>query len=237
MCGRYIRKSDKQRIAEAFHIRNDISTLAMPPDDYNIAPSTFQPVIRESKDEAGRELVMMRWGLIPFFTKQLSDLKGMSTINARAETILSSPTWREPFQKRRCLVPVSGFYEWHKIDAKTRKPYVFTVADSSLFAFAGLWDAWKDPGGGWLQSFSIVTTEANELMSSIHTRMPVILHNRDYDRWLARDVTEQPPIDLLRPFESDEMEMEPANQAVGNVRNNGPEMLIGEPLVNTVSRP
>lgn len=94
-----------------------------------------------------------------------------------------------------------------------------------MFAFAGLWDAWKDPNGHWLQSFSIVTTEANEVMSSVHTRMPVILHRRDYDRWLSREVTEQPPIDLLRPYESEMMEMGPANPLVGNVRNNGPEML------------
>ena len=94
-----------------------------------------------------------------------------------------------------------------------------------MFAFAGLWDAWKDGEGHWLQSFSIVTTSANELMASVHTRMPVILHQRDYDRWLSREVTEQPPIDLMRPFESEGMQMSPANPLVGNVRNNGPEML------------
>ena len=197
----------------------------MSPADYNIAPSTFQPVIRESKEDSTRELVMMRWGLIPFFTKQLSDVKGMTAINAKAETVRTSPTWREPFKKRRCLIPASGFYEWQTIDAKTKKPFVIALTDTPLFAFAGLWDAWKDEHGGWLQSFSIVTTEANELMSSIHTRMPVILHSCDYDRWLSREVTEQPPIDLLRPFESEEMQMSPANQAVGNVRNNGPEMI------------
>lgn len=223
MCGRYLRRSDKQRIAEAFHTRNDISSLALPPANYNIAPSTFQPVIRDSKDE-GRELVLMRWGLIPFFTKQLSDVKGVSAINAKAETIQTSPTWREPFKKRRCLIPASGFYEWQTIDAKTKKPCVFSLSDYSLFAFAGLWDASKAKDGQWLQSFAIVTTEANELMSRVHTRMPVILHSRDYDRWLSRDIAE-PPVDLLRPFESDQMEMSAANQAVGNVRNNGPEML------------
>jgi putative SOS response-associated peptidase YedK len=225
MCGRYYRRSDKQRIAETFRTRNGIDGLAMAPTDYNIAPSTFQPVIRESKEDGTRELVMMRWGLVPFFTKQLADIKGGSTINAKAETIRTSPTWREPFKKRRCLVPASGFYEWQKIDAKTRKPYAFTLSGSSLFAFAGLWDAWKDPAGGWLQSFSIVTTEANELMSTVHTRMPVILHHRDYDRWLSRVVTDQPPTYLLRPFESEEMEMKPANPLVGNVKNNGPEMV------------
>jgi putative SOS response-associated peptidase YedK len=197
----------------------------MPPDDYNIAPSTFQPVIRESRDDGSREMVLMRWGLIPFFTKQLSDVKGKSTINAKAENVVKSPTWREPMKKRRCLVPASAFYEWKKLDAKTKQPYAFTVNDGSLFAFAGLWDAWKDAQGHWLQSFAIVTTEANELMSRVHTRMPVILHPRDYDRWLSREVPEQPPVDLLRPFDSDDMAMAPANKLVGNVRNNGPEML------------
>jgi putative SOS response-associated peptidase YedK len=95
MCGRYYRQSDKQRIAEAFHAGNDISSLAMPPADYNIAPSTFQPVIRESRDSDAHEMVLMRWRLVPFFTKQLSDVKGTSTINARAESSTRNPTWRE----------------------------------------------------------------------------------------------------------------------------------------------
>ncbi len=169
----------------------------------------------------------MRWGLIPFFTKQLSDVKGVSTINARAETVHKSPTWREPFKRRRCLVPASFFYEWKKIDAMTKQPYAIGVSDASLFAFAGLWDAWKDGQGHWLQSFAIVTTEANELIAEakIHERMPVILHQRDYDRWLSREVTDQPPLDLMRPFESEDMQMAPANPLVGNVRNNGAEML------------
>jgi putative SOS response-associated peptidase YedK len=197
----------------------------MAPADYNIAPSTFQPVIRENREDGSREMVSMRWGLIPFFTKKLSDIKGISTINAKAETIRTSPTWREPFKKRRCLVPATAFYEWKKLDAKRRQPYTFTVGDQSLFAFAGLWDAWKDGQGNWLQSFSIVTTEANELMSAVHTRMPVILHPQDYDRWLSRQTPDRLPVDLLRPYESDAMEMKPANASVGNVRNNGPEML------------
>jgi putative SOS response-associated peptidase YedK len=225
MCGRYARRSDKQKIAEAFHVAQDLSTIVMPPSDYNIAPTTQQPVIRENRDTAEREMVVMRWGLIPFFSKSITDVKAVSTINARAETVTTSRTWREPFKKRRCLVPVSAFYEWEKVDAGTRKPYAFGMSDASLFAFAGLWDAWKDPAGHWLQSFSIITTDANELMSQIHTRMPVILHHKDYDRWLSRDVTEMPPSDLLRPFESEGMEMHPANPLVNNARNNGPEML------------
>jgi putative SOS response-associated peptidase YedK len=225
MCGRYGRNSDKQKIAEAFWVKSDLSGLSMPPADYNIAPSTFQPVIRESREDGSREMVLMRWGLIPFFTKDISSIKGISTINARAETVPTAPTWREPFKKRRCIIPASFFYEWKKFDAKTKQPFAFSVDGDSMFAFAGLWDAWKDGDGHWLQSFSIVTTVANELMASVHTRMPVILHQRDYDRWLSREVTQQPPIDLMRPFESEDMRMNPANPLVGNVRNNGAEML------------
>lgn len=225
MCGRYGRRSDKQKIAEAFHVKSDLTGISMPPDDYNIAPTTFQPVIRESREDGTREMVLMRWGLIPFFTKKLSDVKGISTINARAESVAKSPTWREPFKKRRCIVPASFFYEWKTLDAKTKQPYAIAVTDSLMMGFAGLWDAWKDERGEWLQSYSIITTEANEMMSQIHTRMPVILHPGDYDRWLSREITDQPPIDLMRPFESEDMSMTPANRLVGNIRNNGPEML------------
>jgi len=222
MCGRYARRGDKQKIVEAFHVK-DVPDFAMPEADYNIAPTTFQPIIRDSRETGEREMVLARWGLIPFFTKELSEIKGLSTINAKSEGIATSRTWREPFRKRRCLVPASAFYEWDKKGEK--KPYTIDLANGRMFAFAGLWDAWKDKDGRWLQSYAIVTTAANELMASIHDRMPVILRPRDYDRWLDREPSEQPPLDLLRPLPSDEMEMRPANPAVGNVRNNGPEML------------
>jgi len=225
MCGRYARKSDKQRIAESFHVK-EVPDFAMTEADYNIAPSTFQPIIRESKETGDRELVSARWGLIPFFTKELKDIKGISTINAKAENVATSPTWRTPFKKRRCLVPASAFYEWPKGGKAPKQPYVFEVDNGSMFAFAGLWDAWKDKNGHWLQSYSIITTTANEMMAQIHDRMPVILRPKDYDRWLSRDDGGQPPLDLLRPYESEEMEMSKANPAVGNVRNNGPEMLV-----------
>jgi putative SOS response-associated peptidase YedK len=201
MCGRYVRRSDKQKIAEWFHAEADLASLPMPDADYNIAPTTSQPIVRQSRETGEREMVLARWGLVPFFTKDIGDAKGLSTINARAETIATAKTWREPFKKRRCLIR------------------------ANLFAFAGVWDAWKDGQGHWLQSFAIVTTEANEMMSRIHSRMPVILHPRDYDRWLDRTETEQLPVDLLRPFDSDAMEMREANPKVNNARNNGPEML------------
>lgn len=225
MCGRYVRKSDKQKIATWFRAKPEPAELPMPDADYNVAPTTYQPIIRQSRETGDRELVLARWGLVPFFTTDLKEVKGLSTINARAETITTAKTWREPVKKRRCIVPANSFYEWPK-DAKTPKqPYSFQLSSGNLLGFAGIWDAWKDPHGHWLQSFAVVTTEANELMAPIHPRMPVILHSRDYDRWLDRSETEQLPLDLLRPFDSDEMQVHQANPKVNNVRNNGPEML------------
>jgi putative SOS response-associated peptidase YedK len=237
MCGRYVRRSDKQKIAEWFHADGDLSEMPMPDSDYNVAPSTNQLIIRQSRDTGDRELVLARWGLVPFFAKDLGSVKGISTINARAETITTSKTWREPVKKRRCLVPVNAFYEWPKEGKPPKQPYAFDMANGNLFAFAGLWDAWKDREGRWLQSFAIVTTEANELMASIHPRMPVILHARDYDRWMDRDETQQLPLHLLRPYDSEDMEMHEANPRVGNPRNNGPEMMqapkLDAPLFST----
>jgi putative SOS response-associated peptidase YedK len=224
MCGRYVRRSDKQRVAEWFHVSGNLDDLPMPEADYNIAPTTRQPIIRQRRETRDREIVLARWGLIPFFTKDVNSTKGVSTINARAETITTAKTWREPVKKRRCLVPASAFYEWPKQMASSKQPYIFELGGGGLFAFAGLWDAWQEPDGHWLQSYAIVTTAANELMSTIHPRMPVILRPNEYDRWLDREETERLPLDLLRPYDSNEMEMHKANPQVNNVRNNGPEM-------------
>lgn len=225
MCGRYYRRSDKQRIAECFaaHPTSDLTDLV---PDYNVAPTTFQPVIRNSRDGAVRELLLMRWGLVPFFAKSPADFKGFSTFNAKAETVASQPTWREPFKRgRRCLVPADGFFEWMVLGPKEKQPYAFTVGEDSTFAFAGLWDAWHDKKTDqWLQSFAILTTTSNELTRTVHTRMPVILHERDYDEWLLRG-DGPPPIHLLQPFPAAEMQARPVSRDVGNVKNNHPELL------------
>lgn len=227
MCGRYYRKADKQKIAEAFHATK-VDETGFPPWDYNVSSTSLQPIIRQDRENDERELAVMRWGLVPFFTKDIASVRGFSTINARAETVAKSPTYREPFKKRRCLVPASGFYEWKKLDSKNKQPYGFDLLNGRMMAFAGLWDAWKDPKTNhWLQTYTIITTDANELMAPVHDRMPVILHPRDYDRWLDRAETERPPIDLLRPFPADEMENFEVSKDVGNVKNNSPELLTG----------
>jgi putative SOS response-associated peptidase YedK len=128
------------------------------------------------------------------------------------------------------LIPASAFYEWSPDAKPPRQPYAFEVDNGALFAFAGIWNAWRAPEGHWLQSFAIVTTGANELLAQIrHSRMPVILHARDYDRWLDREETERLPLDLLRPYEADAMEISEANPLVNNVRNNGPDMMLKPP--------
>jgi putative SOS response-associated peptidase YedK len=158
----------------------------------------------------------------------------MSTINARSETVVKTATYREPFKKRRCLVPADGYFEWAKNDlvkegAKPLKvPYSFSLRTGETLAFAGLWDAWRDPDvrdSPWLQSFTILTTEGNAITAPVHNRMPVILPERDWARWLSREEDERPPVDLLRPYDSDAMRRDACNPAVGSVKNNGPEML------------
>jgi putative SOS response-associated peptidase YedK len=204
MCGRYFRRSDKQRIAEAFHLGvfEDLPLEVAP--SYNIAPTTMQPVIRNNRDTGEREIIAMRWGMVPNFAKSLADFKGFSTINAKAETLLSKPLWRVPFHRRRCLIPADGFYEWKRLDEKTKQPYAFALRSGEPFAFGGVWDAWKDPATeDWLQSFSIITTDPNELTATVHE-------------------AERPPVDLLRPYEAAEMTTHEVDPRVGNVRNDEP---------------
>ena len=223
MCGRYYRRSDKQRIADAFHVGKLPDGFVLPPD-FNVAPTTFQPVIRADRETGGRELVMMRWGMVPYFARSLADFKGFSTINAKAETLSSAALWRGPLRRRRCLVPTDGFYEWSTLDAKAKQPFAFTMRSGEPFAFAGLWDAWKETNGDWLQSFAIITTDPNELTATVHNRMPVILKPSEYDRWLTRGDAERPPVDLLRPYDAQEMTAHPVDPRVGNVRNNEPSL-------------
>lgn len=133
--------------------------------------------------------------------------------------------FREALKRRRCLIPADGFYEWQKLDAKNRQPWAVGLADGSLLAFAGLWDCWKDKATQQpLETFTILTTEANELTASIHTRMPVILEPREYERWLAPGDPARLPVDLLRPRPAEEMTAWKVGAAVGNVRNNDPSL-------------
>jgi putative SOS response-associated peptidase YedK len=220
MCGRYYRIGDKQAIAEWFHAEaaEDLSDFS---SSYNIAPSTTQPVIRQSHDTGARELVGMRWGLVGFGSSGPDPKR--TTFNARSESLENSTLWRRPLHRYRCIVAVSGFYEWRRSD---RVPFRFALENAELYALAGLGDAWMGPDG-WLQSFSIITVPANHVMSSYHDRMPAILHRRDYDEWLDRAEVERVPAHLLRPYDGSDLVVYEANRDVGNVRNDWPELLNG----------
>ncbi len=266
MCGRYVRRSDKQTIAEAFRIAGDVSGLVLPAWDYNVAPTTFQPVVRLEEERGERELVLMRWGLVPWFAKSAKD-SGYSTINAKAETVAASRMYAGPLERRRCLVPADGFYEWKVVGetsgdsesqsaglfgdaapaAKTRgrkavvekQPYVFTLRTGEVLAFAGLWERWRDPlhpESVPLESYTILTTEPNELMAAVHTRMPVILEPKDWASWLASKPGTRAPVELLRPLPAEQMRAAKAHRGVGNVKNNGPELMVCDGPVRLNSR-
>ena len=220
MCGRYYRTSDKQAIAEYFKAEEAEGSLSSLPA-FNIAPTTAQPVVRQSRDIFQREIVTMRWGMVGYNSKGPDPKR--STFNARCESLESSGLWRGPLHRHRCVVPANGFFEWEK---PTREAWRFSLNVDKPLGFAGLWDAWKDPrDGAWLQSFSIITVPANTLLSGIHDRMPAILHPHEFDHWLDRAEVERAPTDLLRPFETNQMVKHRAHPNVGNVRNQGPEML------------
>jgi putative SOS response-associated peptidase YedK len=145
---------------------------------------------------------------------------GLLTINARAETVTTNAAFREAMKRRRCLVPAAVFYEWQKIDTKTKQPYAIGLKDGALFAFAGLWEQWRHKATGQpLETYTIITTDPNELMEPIHSRMPAIVPVKDYERWLAVGDPAQLPIDLLRSFPSEEMTAWKVDGRVGNVRN------------------
>ncbi len=192
---------------------------------YNIAPQSFQPVVRLDPETGERELTVMRWGLVPFWAKDAK--MAFNTINAKAETVATSPAYREPWKRRRCLVPADWFYEWRKVDAKAKQPYAIALKDDGLFAFAGLWDTWKNKASGEeLQTYTILTTDPNELLKPIHNRMPVIVARRDYERWIAPAEPSKLPVDLLRPYPAEEMTAWKVSRAVGNVQNDNPGLIV-----------
>lgn len=200
---------------------------------FNAAPTQVLPIVRPIEEGPGvklpdrRELVMAGWGLIPFWTKDLS-AKAYSTINARADSIRSKPTYRQSFEKRRCLVPATGWYEWQDVGAKRKRP-IHMRPTTSPWAFAGVWDVWKGDGGPGVTSFAIVTTDAAPSLRQYHNRMPVILEARHFDQWMLGSADEAAA--LMTPY-GGEVEAWEVSTAVGNPRNNRPGLLqrVGLPV-------
>jgi putative SOS response-associated peptidase YedK len=221
MCGRFARKSTQEVLADWFGVELEDMPWFAP--SFNVAPQSTQPIVRLNRDSGNREFALLRWGLVPFWAK---DAKfGYSTINARAEEAASKPAFREALKKRRCLVPADAFYEWMKPNAKLKIPYAIALTSGEPCAFAGLWESWRPPEGPPLETFTILTTDPNEVTEPFHNRMPVILEPKDYDRWLEPGDPNRAPIDLLRPYPADRMHAWPVSDRVGNVRNNDPALI------------
>lgn len=218
MCGRYRLSRRKQLVEEYFDVSSDA-------DDwnprYNIAPTQSVPTIRQHPKEPRRDLSLMQWGLIPSWAKDTSGAARM--INARSETAHTLPTFREAMKLRRCLVPADGFYEWQR-RGSAKQPYCFEINDGRLFAFAGLWERWRDPSGQWVKSCSILTTAPNAVTSAVHDRMPVILDPDSYDLWLDPGMNDVVAAsELLKPYDARMMRCYPASTRINHVANDDEE--------------
>jgi putative SOS response-associated peptidase YedK len=216
MCGRY-RLTSVERIEEALEAE-ELEEFLTP--RYNIAPSQKVPIVRQHGGR--RTLGLARWGLVPFWARDPS----VGLINARSETVLQKPSFRSSFMnRRRCLIPADGFYEWSKLQ-KVKRPFNLGMADNSLFAFAGLWDSWKSPEGEVVESCTIMTTTPNSLLADLHDRMPVIFPRRHYELWLAAPSSDAKRLtELLVPFEAELMRRYEISTFVNSPKNDTPDCI------------
>lgn len=212
MCGRYRLSRRKQVIEEYFETtpwHDDWSPR------FNVAPMQPVPVIRQHPKERIRQISSMRWGLVPHWATDPSI--ATATINAKSETAATKPAFRDPLKLRRCLIPADGFYEWKRAVA-SKQPYCFEVREGELFAFAGLWDGWKDSAGRWVKTCSILTTVPNAVTATVHDRMPVILDRPSYDLWLDPGMQDVAALsELLKPYDARLMRCYPVGNRVNYV--------------------
>ena len=236
MCGRYSLTTPVEALRQLFDFPEQLNLRPR----YNIAPTQEVAAVRRDPPPAagarvgdpaggkvcvsGRHLVLLRWGLIPAWAKEAAI--GSRMINARAETLADKPAFRSAFRKRRCLIAADGFYEWRttaEAPKAPKQPYYIRLESDAPFAIAGLWERWRDPAGATIESCTLITTEANPELASIHHRMPVILAPADYDAWLEpRPAAAEALHDLLRPYHGCGMTAIPIGRHVNNVRNDDP---------------
>ncbi|HEX6842921.1 MAG TPA: SOS response-associated peptidase [Stellaceae bacterium] len=243
MCGRFLNKLPPAEIARLFGTRNVAPNY---PARFNIAPTDPVLAVRWNAKTGERSLDALRWGLIPYGARDMS--MAARLINARSETVATTPAFRAAFERRRCLIPASGFYEWRK-DGKMRVPYAIVPEGAPLFAFAGLWENWRAPSTArlaaraqdeasqgddapWVRSCTIVTGEANELLAPIHQRMPVILPEEAWAAWLGEAPAPSAELgQLLKPYPAERMRLYPVSPRVNSVKNDDsglPEPLMAE---------
>lgn len=224
VCGRYVTASSPALLAERFAVDEVRATAGEP--DYNVTPRAEVPVVAESRGR--RVLDRVRWGLVPSWARDPS--VGDRMINARAETVATKAAYGRAFARRRCIMPADGFYEWQAVARGRKQPWFFRRRDGEPLAIAGLWERWRDPTLGAdaprVRSCAMVTTTANALMAPIHDRMPAVLAERAWDRWLDPDEADTDALlALLVPMPPDELEAWPVSTLVNAAANNGPELL------------
>jgi putative SOS response-associated peptidase YedK len=221
MCGRFTISAKSEQIRKEFKTAVSDSLTLEP--RYNIAPSQMIGVVFEPEEE--RILSELKWGLVPSWSKEARAAKGL--INARAETLVEKPSFREAFRKRRCIIPASGFYEWQKSGSGAKQPFYFYLKDKDVFGFAGLWEEWLDKQTGeLLETCTIITTEANAVLKPVHDRMPVILKPDSYDLWLDKNLEDAGKLqELLMPYPAGEMSSHPVSRSVNTPETNSPDLI------------
>jgi putative SOS response-associated peptidase YedK len=215
MCGGYTVKTQRSRLAGLFGFPDETPEL---PFRYNVRPTQAVPVVRPAA-AGGRELVTLEWGLIPSWSRD-----GKGYINARGDTVAEKPAFRSAFRKRRCLLVADGFYEWQKAVGR-KQPWHFRLKDGGPFAFAGLWEPWKNGEGKAVETCALITTEPNDVVKPVHDRMPVILDSAAYVAWLDPSAEIDVLKELLRPCAADGMEGFPVGLYVNSSRNEGPRCI------------
>jgi putative SOS response-associated peptidase YedK len=220
MCGRFAQRSPARKVAKQFKVE-EVPPLA---ERYNVAPAQAVLTVREAS--GGREATFLKWGLVPRWAKDPGI--GNKLINARSKTVTEKPSFREAFARRRCLVPLDGFYEWARRGDRKR-PFYFHIRDGEPFAIAGLWERWEGEGGP-LETCTLLTTEANELLAPYHDRMPVILRPEDYEVWINPDVRERGMLTrLLRPYPHAGMSAYAVSALVNSPSNDDPRCVAPIP--------
>jgi putative SOS response-associated peptidase YedK len=226
MCGRFVQVSSPDLLVERFNVHEVASPHHEP--SYNVAPRATVYAVRDRGVDDGRRryLSELRWGLVPSWAKD--PRTGDRMINARAESLADRPAYQRAFQKHRCLVPADGFYEWQR-RGRRKQPMFIHRRDGEPMAFAGLWAAWRggiDAEAEWLRTCAIVTTNANDKIAPLHDRMPVVLEERDWDRWLDPTATDTDELtQLLVPSADDLLVAYPVSSAVNSADNDGPELV------------
>jgi len=221
MCGRASLTKTQKELEDRFKASfysEDIERYN-PIPNYNIAPMQYLPVITNDDKE---HFNIFRWGLIPYWSKDSKIANKL--INARAESIDEKKSFKGSLQRRRCLIPLDGFYEWEKIN-RIKKPFRIVRNDKALFSVAGLWDTWTDKDGRTINTFTIITVPANDIVKKLHNRMPAILFEDEEKIWIDNDITSKAALQLLKPYPNDLIYAYPVSTKINNIRNNSPDLV------------